>query len=101
MNTSRTLTKIGIAGVAGAALLLTTLPRGSALAEEDISKSADGAPIGASDLALWQSQYGSGPSASDDGDVDGRDFLVWQRGESPASAGDLADWQANYGSGGY
>jgi T5SS/PEP-CTERM-associated repeat protein/autotransporter-associated beta strand protein len=34
-----------------------------------------------------------------DGDVDGRDFLVWQRGESPdpLSAGDLADWQANYG----
>jgi fibronectin-binding autotransporter adhesin len=29
-----------------------------------------------------------------DGDVDGRDFLVWQR--NPA-VGDLADWQANYG----
>jgi hypothetical protein len=36
-----------------------------------------------------------------DGDVDGRDFLVWQRGGSPTplSAGDLADWQANYGAG--
>lgn len=34
-----------------------------------------------------------------DGDVDGRDFLVWQRGESPKplSASDLADWQTNYG----
>jgi hypothetical protein len=34
-----------------------------------------------------------------DGDVDGRDFLAWQRGESasPFSAGDLADWQAYYG----
>ncbi len=35
-----------------------------------------------------------------DGDVDGRDFLIWQRGEStngPLDAGDLADWQANYG----
>jgi hypothetical protein len=31
-----------------------------------------------------------------DGDVDGRDFLVWQR--NPA-VGDLADWQANYGTG--
>ncbi len=33
-----------------------------------------------------------------DGDVDGRDFLLWQRGGSPApfSAGDLADWQENY-----
>jgi hypothetical protein len=31
-----------------------------------------------------------------DGDVDGRDFLAWQR--NPA-VGDLADWQANYGVG--
>jgi hypothetical protein len=36
-----------------------------------------------------------------DGDVDGRDFLVWQRGDSPnsLSAGDLSDWQSNYGVG--
>ena len=35
----------------------------------------------------------------EDGDVDGRDFLKWQRGESPMSlsAGDLNDWQTNYG----
>ena len=34
-----------------------------------------------------------------DSDVDGVDFLKWQRGESPSplSASDLADWQANYG----
>jgi hypothetical protein len=34
-----------------------------------------------------------------DGDVDGRDFLIWQRGDSPnsLSAADLADWQAGYG----
>jgi hypothetical protein len=34
-------------------------------------------------------------------DLDGRDFLAWQRGESPnpLSAGDLADWQNNYGTG--
>lgn len=34
-----------------------------------------------------------------DGDIDGRDFLAWQRGESPAplSADDLAHWQTNYG----
>jgi hypothetical protein len=31
-----------------------------------------------------------------DGDVDGRDFLVWQRN---ADVGDLASWQANYGVG--
>jgi hypothetical protein len=38
----------------------------------------------------------------EDGDVDGRDFLVWQRGDSPdpLSAGDLADWQENYGTAG-
>ena len=38
----------------------------------------------------------------EDGDVDGRDFLAWQRGESPdpLSAGDLEDWQTNYGTGG-
>jgi hypothetical protein len=29
-----------------------------------------------------------------DGDVDGRDFVEWQR---DPSVGDLADWQANYG----
>lgn len=35
-----------------------------------------------------------------DGDVDGSDFLKWQRGESPSpfSTLDLADWEANYGS---
>ncbi len=34
-----------------------------------------------------------------DGDVDGDDFLIWQRGGSPfpLSASDLADWEANYG----
>jgi hypothetical protein len=37
-----------------------------------------------------------------DSDVDGIDFLKWQRGESPVplSASDLADWQANYGASG-
>src|SRR5690606_23764585 len=29
-----------------------------------------------------------------DGDVDGHDFLAWQR---DPNLGDLADWQANYG----
>lgn len=34
-----------------------------------------------------------------DRDVDGNDFLTWQRGESldPLSSEDLAAWQANYG----
>ncbi len=36
-----------------------------------------------------------------DGDVDGRDFLVWQRGDSPTplTESDLGDWQENYGAG--
>lgn len=36
-----------------------------------------------------------------DGDVDGRDLLRWQRGQSPnpLSASDLAAWRNNYGSG--
>ena len=35
----------------------------------------------------------------DDGDIDGQDFLKWQRGESPnpLSAGDLTLWQEQYG----
>jgi hypothetical protein len=34
-----------------------------------------------------------------DGDVDGHDFLTWQRGESPdpLSSIDLADWRTNFG----
>jgi hypothetical protein len=31
-----------------------------------------------------------------DGDVDGRDFLAWQRNPG---VGNLADWQLNYGTG--
>lgn len=36
-----------------------------------------------------------------DGDVDGQDFLMWQRGESPQplSPADLALWQAEFGGG--
>ena len=36
------------------------------------------------------------------GVVDGNDFLVWQRGDSPNGlvAEDLAEWEANFGTGG-
>ncbi|TWU28641.1 PQQ-dependent sugar dehydrogenase [Bythopirellula polymerisocia] len=36
---------------------------------------------------------------NEDGDVDGADFLMWQRGEvaNPPSATHFAKWQANYG----
>lgn len=37
---------------------------------------------------------------SADGDVDGEDFVLWQRGLStPLDTADLADWQSNLGSG--
>ncbi|MDZ4656075.1 MAG: hypothetical protein SH868_00710 [Bythopirellula sp.] len=52
--------------------------------------------------------FASNPNPGDpgdfdgDGDVDGRDFLLWQRGGSPTafSPADLQDWQTNYGAGG-
>lgn len=46
-------------------------------------------------------EQGQAGDFDDDGDVDGRDFLIWQRGGStpggPLSASDLADWQTNFG----
>jgi hypothetical protein len=62
-----------------------------------------------SDAALTPDQFlfltapgGQNGDFDNDGDVDGRDFLVWQRGDSPSplSAGDLAEWQNAYGMGG-
>ena len=61
----------------------------------------DGLLTGA-DLTELQNIIGTTPGDFDfDGDVDGADFLAWQRGDSPnsGSAGDLADWEANYGTG--
>lgn len=54
------------------------------------------------DATVGQIQYVSSGLPGDfdhDGDVDGADFLVWQRGESPggATSGDLALWEANFG----
>ncbi len=48
------------------------------------------------DVALLSALHGD---FDVDGDVDGSDFLKWQRGESPfpLSRTDLADWEANYG----
>jgi hypothetical protein len=57
-------------------------------------------------LAWWAGEAAPPVQPGDydlDSDVDGRDFLVWQRGNSPnpLSATDLAAWQANYGTGGF
>jgi acetyl esterase/lipase len=56
--------------------------------------------VNAEALAFLTDQLAQ-PAGDFDGDldVDGEDFLKWQRGESftPFSAADLADWEANYG----
>lgn len=51
-------------------------------------------------IAVVNSPYDA--DFDNDGDVDGRDFLVWQRGASPnpMSAGDLALWKAQFGTAG-
>lgn len=53
-------------------------------------------------IGLGSEAVGLPGDFNNDGTVDGRDFLVWQRGGSPSalSPGDLSDWQANYGGGG-
>ncbi|MDZ4659760.1 MAG: hypothetical protein SH868_19475 [Bythopirellula sp.] len=52
-------------------------------------------------LVVFEEATGQDGDFDGDGDVDGRDFLVWQRGGSPTpfSSGDLALWQTNYGVG--
>jgi T5SS/PEP-CTERM-associated repeat protein len=58
-----------------------------------------GSPFDPSQVVLSDFQPAATGDFDFDGDVDGRDFLIWQRGESPnpLSATDLAAWQANYG----
>lgn len=48
---------------------------------------------------LTVGEYELGGDFDKDGDVDGADFLIWQRGESPnpLSPSDLATWQASFG----
>jgi hypothetical protein len=50
------------------------------------------------DVALYTASSGLPGDFDNDGDVDGRDFLAWQRGESPRplGAGNLALWKQNY-----
>ena len=78
---------------------------------EALSISADGQtlvgngvnPLGQTEAWLATLTIDEIPSGDfdGDGDVDGRDFLQWQRGGSPnpLSAGDLANWQAEYSAG--
>jgi hypothetical protein len=65
--------------------------------ETDLNSSGQIALIAGDDVYLATPRpYGD---HDNDGDVDGNDILVWQRGESPnpLSAVDLADWEANFG----
>jgi T5SS/PEP-CTERM-associated repeat protein len=58
-----------------------------------------GSPFDPSQVVLSDFQPAATGDFDNDGDVDGGDFLIWQRGESsnPLSASDLAVWQTNYG----
>lgn len=62
-------------------------------------RNADNGAIVSGDITL----VSTGPNGDydNDGDVDGRDFLIWQRGQSPSplSSGELAAWRNNYGTG--
>jgi hypothetical protein len=59
-----------------------------------------GSPAGIGPTFLTVISTGYDADFDGDGDIDGRDFLKWQRGQSPAplSAEDLALWKAQYGS---
>jgi hypothetical protein len=50
-------------------------------------------------LEIRLPEVGLAGDFDNDSDVDGQDFLVWQRGGSPnpLSSGDLADWRTNFG----
>jgi hypothetical protein len=84
--------KVIVGGIVAAALSISGLAGGIASAAEEIN-------IGVGELQ----ECSISKSMDGDGDVDGRDFLVWQRSSSASSqgvsSGDLADWQANYGAG--
>ena len=63
---------------------------------------ADGAgpgTLGGENYKLTSLLGGQAGDFDGDGDVDGNDFLVWQRGGSPSplSPADLATWKANFG----
>ncbi|HEX6963007.1 MAG TPA: glycosyl hydrolase [Lacipirellula sp.] len=70
-------------------MLLPSLPSGLAWSTSQLLSSGT--------LAVVSSLAGDFNS---DGNVDGADFLAWQRGDTPdaGSAAELADWRSNFGS---
>jgi hypothetical protein len=84
--------RVIVGAVAAAAITLSGLAGGIASAAEDVN-------IGVGEL---QECTISKSMDTADEDVDGRDFLAWQRGSSAPNqsvGGNLADWQTNYGIG--
>ena len=97
---SKRMVKVLGGAIVGGALLMIADPASAdgdinigvgELQECTISKSMDSSSTKLVQFAI---------NGNSSGDVDGRDFLVWQRGTSPVvGGGDLADWQTNYGTG--
>lgn len=81
-------------------LLLPESFQGHTLTEIRLSGTA-GNPSGVPFVAAITVEVPKPGDFDRNGFVNGRDFLLWQRGDSPnpLSAEDLADWQANYGMG--
>ncbi len=80
----------------------TTIAPGAQVALGDIGAFATAADQAGLSMQFILAEGFSGGAAGDfdvDGDVDGADFLVWQRGVGTQfDDADLADWRANYGS---
>jgi hypothetical protein len=72
-------------------------------ANDSVLSSVTGTGTGVDIVLIGHSSVSAGTPGDfdDDGDVDGRDFLAWQRGNSPApfSSGDLSTWQTAYNGG--
>lgn len=88
-----------IFGVEGSGNPIDLIPVGFQIT---VNKSTQAPWVGYIDNVRFSSTEGAPGDFDVDGDVDGNDFLVWQRGETtpPLDPGLLAAWKANFGSGG-
>ena len=114
MTTTRTIRTI-LAGAIAAGALFAALPGATAhagtfdrpmtwdnvknaplqLATGDFDSDGD---VDGRDFLIWQ-RGASSADFDNDGDVDGRDFLTWQRNPSVAESGDYNQWRTNFGVG--